>query len=120
DLYEQKKYAAAADECRAALRERDGLPLALGYLGQALLQLGQYRDAVRAFDSYLEHGGPPVPDIYRGRGQARMKLGDYLGARDDYTVVVLRQPGAEIFEHRGWAYFFADAWKPALADFDEA
>ena len=49
-----------------------------------------------------------------------MKIGDYLGAQDDYTRVVLNHPEAEIFEHRGWAYLFADAWQPALHDFDEA
>jgi tetratricopeptide (TPR) repeat protein len=49
-----------------------------------------------------------------------MKLGDYLGACDDYTRVVLAQPDAEIHEHRGWAYFFTDAWRLAQRDFDEA
>jgi tetratricopeptide (TPR) repeat protein len=120
DLYEQKQYEGAAAECRAALRERADLPIALGYLGQSLLKLGRHGEAAKAFDRYLAAGGPPVPDVYRGRGQARLRLGDYLGARDDYTVVLLGHEDAEIHEHRGWAYFFADAWKPALADFDEA
>jgi tetratricopeptide (TPR) repeat protein len=119
-LYEARQYEQAADECRAALRLSEDYPLAYGYLGQSELALGHYREAARAFDLYLEKGGPPLPDIFRGRGQARMKLGDYLGARDDYARVALEQPGAEIFEHRGWAYFFADAWQPALRDFDDA
>ena len=114
------QYDQAADECRAALRQWEDYPLAHGYLGQSELALGRYPEAARAFDLYLEKGGPPLPDVFRGRGQARMKLGDYLGARDDYTRVVLEQPGAEIYEHRGWAYFFADAWQPALRDFDDA
>jgi tetratricopeptide (TPR) repeat protein len=120
DLYEEGKYEESAAECRASLKQRDDLPLALGYLGQALLRLGRYEEAARSFTLYLEKGGRPVADSYRGRGFARMKQGDYLGARDDYTRVVLAEPGAEIFEHRGWAYFFADAWQPALRDFDEA
>jgi tetratricopeptide (TPR) repeat protein len=119
DLYEARRDEQAVAECRAALREYD-LPLAHGYLGLALLRLGRHQEAARAFSRYLETGGPPLNDIFRGRGQARMKLGDYLGACDDYTRVVLAQPGAEIYEHRGWAYFFADAWRPALRDFDEA
>jgi tetratricopeptide (TPR) repeat protein len=49
-----------------------------------------------------------------------MNLGDFLGACDDYTRVVLAQPDAEIYEFRGWAYFFADAWRLAQRDFDEA
>jgi serine/threonine protein kinase/tetratricopeptide (TPR) repeat protein len=120
DLYESGRYEEAAVACRTALREREDYPLALGFLGQALLGLGRYEEAARAFTLYLDKGGPVVPDIFRGRGQARMKLGDYLGARDDYTRVVLDQPSAEIYEYRGWAYFFADAWQPALRDFDEA
>jgi tetratricopeptide (TPR) repeat protein len=119
DLYEARRDKAAVAECQAALNEYD-LPLAHGYLGQALLRLGRYKEAARAFSRYLETGGPPLNDIFRGRGQARMKLADYLGACDDYTRVVQAQPDAEIYEHRGWAYFLADAWRPALRDFDEA
>ncbi len=120
DLYQAKQYEAAAAECRAALRWRDDSTVALGFLGQSLLALGHYDEAAEAFTLYLDKGGQAVPDIYRGRGQARMKLGDYLGACDDYTHVILDRPDAEIYEHRGWAYFFADAWQPALRDFDEA
>ena len=120
ELYEARQYEQAVAECRVALREWEDYPLALGYLGQTLLALGRFAEAARTFDQYLARGGQPFPDIFRGRGQARMKLGDYLGARDDYARVVLEHPGAEIFEHRGWAYFFADAWQPALRDFDEA
>jgi tetratricopeptide (TPR) repeat protein len=119
DLYEARRDEEAVAECRAALKGYD-LPLAHGYLGLALLRLGRHEEAARAFSHYLETGGPPLNDIFRGRGQARMKLGDYLGACDDYTRVVLAQPDAEIYEHRGWAYFFADAWRLALRDFDEA
>ncbi|HEX5271892.1 MAG TPA: tetratricopeptide repeat protein, partial [Gemmataceae bacterium] len=120
ELYEARRYEEAADECRKALRQWPDYPQALGYLGQSELALGHYPEAARAFDQYLEKGGPPLPDIFRGRGRARMKLGDYLGARDDYARVVVEKPSAEIFEYRGWAYFFADAWQPALRDFDQA
>ena len=46
--------------------------------------------------------------------------GDCLGAVDDYTRVLEQAPDAEIHAHRGWAYFFADAYKPALRDLDAA
>jgi tetratricopeptide (TPR) repeat protein len=48
-----------------------------------------------------------------------MQLGDYLGARDDYTHALETEPDPALYLHRGWAYFFADAWKAALGDFDE-
>jgi len=89
-------------------------------LAQALLGLGRYPEAAEAFDAYLKAGGRPVADVHRGRGLARMRQGDYLGACDDYTRVLETEPGAEIYRHRGWAYFFADAWRPALRDFGEA
>jgi serine/threonine protein kinase/Flp pilus assembly protein TadD len=119
DLYEARRDEEAVAECRSALKEYD-LALAHGYQGLALLRLSRHQEAAREFSRYLETGGPPLNDVFRGRGQARMKLGDYLGASDDYTRVVLAQPDAEIYEFRGWAYFFADAWRPALRDFDES
>jgi tetratricopeptide (TPR) repeat protein len=39
---------------------------------------------------------------------------------DDYTRVLEQTSSAEMHTHRGWAYFFADAFKPALRDFDAA
>ena len=69
---------------------------------------------------YLEHGGRPTPEIYRGRGLARMRLGDYPGAVDDYTRALELQPDGEIQAHRGWAYFFSDSPRLALRDFEEA
>jgi tetratricopeptide (TPR) repeat protein len=59
-------------------------------------------------------------EFYCGRGQARLQMGDYLGARDDYSRALELRPEASILVHRGWAYFFVDAWKPALRDFEEA
>ncbi len=120
DLCRDGRYEQALAACGLALEKRPEYPLALGVRAQALLGLHRHREAARAFDRYLAAGGRPLPDVYRGRGQARMQLGDYLGAVDDYTRVLQREPGAEICAHRGWAYFFADAWKPALRDFDNA
>jgi tetratricopeptide (TPR) repeat protein len=120
DLYLAGRYEDAIAASRLALKEQADYALALGVLAQALLELRRFEEAARAYDRYLAGGGRPVADIYRGRGQARMQLGDYLGAVADYTRVVERQPAAEIFAHRGWAYFFADAWRPALDDFEKA
>ncbi len=120
DLCREKKYAAAADACREALSYKPDYAFAHCALAQTLLGLGRYPEAAGAFDAYLKAGGRPVADVYRGRGLARMKQGDYLGASDDYTRVLEAEPGAEIYRHRGWAFFFADAWRPALRDFGEA
>src|SRR5262249_23581693 len=62
----------------------------------------------------------PKGDAFRARGLARMKLGKYAEAADDYSRALERTPDAELHQHRGWAYFFADAWKLALRDFSVA
>jgi tetratricopeptide (TPR) repeat protein len=119
-LCERRQYQEAVAACRAALGYQPDHARAQGVLGQALLALGRWEEAIRAFDGYLARGGEAVADVYRGRGAARMKRGDFLGARDDYTRALEIQPGAETHAHRGWAYFFLDAWRPAWHDFDAA
>ena len=49
-----------------------------------------------------------------------MKQGKYLEAVDDYTRALERAPDADVYQHRGWAHFFSDAWKLALRDFVKA
>src|SRR5439155_5090027 len=73
-----------------------------------------------SFDEYLRKGGEQKADIFRGRGLARMKLGKYPEAVEDYTRALERAPDADIYQHRGWAHFFSDAWKLALRDFAKA
>ena len=120
DLYRAGKYEEAVPACRLALKQQADSTFALGVMGQSLLKLRRFAEAAKTFDAYLVAGGPSTLDAYRGRGQARMQLGDPLGAIEDYTRVLEQAPSAEIHAHRGWAYFFADAFKPALRDFDAA
>ena len=110
----------ALEACDAILASRPDAAEVLGVRAHALLALKRDRDALRSFDRYLEVGGAPTSDVYRGRGQARMKLGDYAGAADDYTRALLIKPDGDIQTHRGWAYFFAEAPGLALRDFEEA
>jgi tetratricopeptide (TPR) repeat protein len=49
-----------------------------------------------------------------------MKLGKYPEAVEDYTRALELAPDADIYQHRGWALFFSDAWKLALRDFSKA
>jgi serine/threonine protein kinase/tetratricopeptide (TPR) repeat protein len=120
NLYLLGKYADAVQECDAALQALPGCADGHRVRGQALLKLARPREAAQAFDRYLACGGKAAADLLRERGAARFQAGDYLGARDDYTRALDREADAEIYLHRGWAYYFADAYKPALSDFDEA
>jgi tetratricopeptide (TPR) repeat protein len=88
--------------------------------GRAALALERYEQAERAFDQYLRQGGEEKSDIFRGRGLARMKRGEHPEAVEDYTRALELAPDAEIYQHRGWAHFFSDAWKLALRDFSKA
>jgi tetratricopeptide (TPR) repeat protein len=119
-LYRAGELKAAEVECRAALRGLPDHAFAHGVLGHILLAQGRYPEAASAFDRYTVAGGTPDTDVYRGRGLARMRQGNYLGARDDYTQALELRPDAAVYSHRGWAYFFVDAWQPALRDFEEA
>jgi tetratricopeptide (TPR) repeat protein len=106
--------------CEASLAlYPDGLD-AVYWQGLAQLELGHYESALKAFDRYLNRGGTPFADVLRGRALANLKLGRYLLAVDDYTEVLKRKPDSTTYSLRGWAYFFADAWQPALRDFETA
>jgi tetratricopeptide (TPR) repeat protein/predicted Ser/Thr protein kinase len=119
-LLRDKRYEEADWACAAALELAPDWPLPYEVRGHALLALRRYERAERSFDQYLRKGGEEKSDIFRDRGLARMKLGKYPEAVEDYTRALERAPDADIYQHRGWAHFFADAWKLALRDFAKA
>src|SRR5260370_25016910 len=94
------------------------LPLAVR--ARALLALGRHEQAEEAFNQYLRNGGQAARDVFLGRGLARMKLGRYPEAAEDYTQALDRAPDGKIYQHRGWAHFFCDAWKLAWRHFSTA
>jgi tetratricopeptide (TPR) repeat protein len=115
------KYPQAVQACATALRDHPMTPDLQLVHARSLVRLHRYDEAGESFERYLQVGGKPTAIFYRGRGQVRVQQQDYLGARDDYTHGLdLAPEDAELHAHRGWAYFFADAWKPALRDFEEA
>jgi tetratricopeptide (TPR) repeat protein len=120
NCYLAGRYPEALDAAAEALRQWPEYAEGHQRRALALLALRRYPEAVAAFDQCLAAGGKAGADLYRGRGRARMALGDPLGARDDYTRALELEPDPHLLAHRGWAYFFADAWKPALRDFDDA
>lgn len=55
------------------------------------------------------------------RGATRAGQGDYAGAVEDYTVVIIKAPeNSEAFRHRGSAYFQLNQPDKALADLTRA
>jgi tetratricopeptide (TPR) repeat protein len=119
-LLRNKKYVEAIEASAAAVKWVPEQPAPHQVSGRAQLALGQYQQAEISFDRYLRQGGERNTDLFRGRGLARMKLGKYLDAVDDYTEALASTPDADIYQHRGWAHFFSDAWKLAQRDFSRA
>ncbi len=121
DLFRRRRFEAAVAACDAASRILPDDTEADGWRGLALVELKRFAPAIASLDRYLKCPEAHAwPDLFRGRGQARMQLGDYRGAVADYTRVLQVQPGSDIYTHRGWAYFFTDAWKLARDDFEDA
>jgi eukaryotic-like serine/threonine-protein kinase len=121
NLLRDGKYEAAVHACGSALHLAPHQPLAQEIRARAFLELKQYQEAEKAFDLYLAHGGMALPDIFRGRGQARMSLGKFPEAAEDYSHALQSvADDADLYQHRGWAHYFAEAWKLAERDFSKA
>src|SRR5262249_48165285 len=118
-LLREKRYEEALEACTAALKLSAQQAPPHEVCGRAFLALGRYQQADNAFDHYLAKGGEKTSTLFRARGLARMKLGKYPEAVDDYTRALELAPDADIYQHRGWAHFFSDAWKLAFRDFSE-
>jgi tetratricopeptide (TPR) repeat protein/tRNA A-37 threonylcarbamoyl transferase component Bud32 len=119
-LLKARKYDEAVRACDTALGIAPEHPLPFGLRARALLELHHYEQAQQSFDDYFRLNGEATADAFAGRGLARMRLGRFPEAVDDYTQALQRRPGAELYQHRGWAHFFADAWKLALRDFEQS
>lgn len=86
---------------------------------ETLLALNQTPQAIAGFSDFLKHG-QPIGDVYRARGLALAKIGNYRAAMNDYTRSLELEPDSpNILTRRGWAYLL-QAQQLALADFDEA
>jgi tetratricopeptide (TPR) repeat protein len=115
------------DERQAALRAFEAArtilpeyPLGHGLCGAALLAMERNAEAAVAYDEYFRVGGERSAEAYRNRGLARMRLGKYPEAVDDYTRALDRQPDGATYQDRGWAHLFAEAARLALRDFEKA
>jgi serine/threonine-protein kinase len=126
-LYLAGRPEAAVERCAAVASAAPGYAEAYRVQGLALAALGDPARAACAFDAYFRHGGTGDGDVFRASGHAHLRLGDYGAAVADYTAAFRFPPPAgdddaraDLHLHRGWAYFFYEAWPPAVADFDEA
>jgi len=86
---------------------------------EALLELGQFAEAVRSLDICVRYG-PQDAEVYRARASIRARTGDYPGAQVDYTRAIEIRADAATYAARGWTYVLSEAPALALRDFQEA
>jgi tetratricopeptide (TPR) repeat protein len=84
-LCERGEFATALHSLDTAQRLFPDHPLPERLRGRAYLELQRYAEAERSYSAYLRKGGEAAADVFRGRGLARMRLGRYPDAVDDYT-----------------------------------
>jgi eukaryotic-like serine/threonine-protein kinase len=120
NLLRDGNVAEALRACETALALNPNATTGEEIRGRALLALKRFEDAEAALDRFLATKSNPGADTFLARGQARMRQGKFADAVDDYTRALEKRPDAEIYQHRGWAHFFADAGKLALRDFSKA
>lgn len=81
-------FAKACVEYQKAINEEKDWAPPYNGLGNALVELGQYQAALTAFDTALALAGD-IGEIAFNRGQLRLLLGDWSGARADYEARLL-------------------------------
>lgn len=87
---------------------------------RVMLTLERYPEAIGALD-LCEQKGEHTKEIYRARGQARAKVGQYQGAVADYSRALDLEPDSFSRTRRGWIYLLVyEAPRLALPDFAEA
>jgi serine/threonine protein kinase/Flp pilus assembly protein TadD len=124
-FYEAGEYDEALRACAALEADRPDYADLYRLRGLALVKRGGDQDFARAacaFDRYFLEGGRGAADVFRARGHAHLRRGDYPAALADYTEAFKFAAGADadLYLHRGWAYYFCEAWRLAVDDFDEA
>jgi len=87
-----------------ALKVTDNNDIAYFGRGNAYLKLGDYRQAIGAYDKAIEIN-PKYTDVYVNRGLAYANLGDYRQAIGDYDKAIEQNPKHEkAYNNRGYAY----------------
>lgn len=118
-FFKGKRYSDSADACKESLKIHADAST-FGVLGQSLVELRRYSEAITAFSKYFELGGRSDVEIYRRRAKAYLVLGKFSDAVHDLTLAIELKPTADSYVHRGEAHFFSENWKLAGVDFEQA
>jgi tetratricopeptide (TPR) repeat protein len=120
-LYRKEQYKDAIQSYERALAIRPEMLVAHRWRAEALLKLGQPEEAIGAFNQYIRQGGSPDVAVFRGRAQAKVALGRWPEAIDDYSkALAIKQDDMISLIGRGWAYIQTGALPSAGNDLDKA
>lgn len=90
------------------------------YKGYNALESGNYHDAIKYFNKYLEVF-PSSAKAYYNRGNAYKDLGNYSDAISDYTKAIQLNPDlADAYFNRGIAYYDSGYPIKACSDWQKA
>lgn len=92
------------------------------YLAKAKTNMDkeEYHEVISLCDKALKINGN-LPKAYSFRGNARLELGEYKTAIDDFTEAIKREPyKAEHYYDRSWTYYRLDENDFAIMDISKA
>jgi tetratricopeptide (TPR) repeat protein/tRNA A-37 threonylcarbamoyl transferase component Bud32 len=115
------QHHTATEAFQKARQHNPGSPKPDLWLAEGLLARKEYLEAGRAYESYFAKEPQPRVEAHRGSGLARMRVGDYVGAVDQFTrALQLGRGHAVTLVLRGQAYLALNRPEPALGDFRDA
>jgi serine/threonine protein kinase/tetratricopeptide (TPR) repeat protein len=88
------------------------------FYAEALLQQKDDAAAADAFDEFIRAGGKADVELYRGRAQARLRLGQTDKALGDLTLALALKDDPALRRQRGRIYLGDKAYGLAERDFD--
>jgi clan AA aspartic protease (TIGR02281 family) len=97
--HDKEQFNLAIQDCKASIRIRPRYSYAYNNLGTAYVGLGDYRNAVAAFNTSIEL----KPDFYWSRfnrAGALVALGDIRSAAKDYEYLLSRDPSNEDLKNK--------------------
>jgi soluble lytic murein transglycosylase len=95
------------------------------HLGEAFLRSGDFSNALWAFDTLLANypDHPLAANAYFLRGDAKMGIGDWQGAIDDFNAYLARRPGlidSYVYERIGDSYLAMGYTDEAMTAYQQA
>jgi serine/threonine protein kinase/tetratricopeptide (TPR) repeat protein len=117
-LYRLEKFDQVISDCHSLEQ-----PEAVRLLAESLLETGQPKRALEAFERYGKLAKPDV-DLYRRKARARATSGDLPGVIDEFTLALnicpkdATEQRASLLVSRGWANLVNSAAKNARNDFE--